>query len=168
MIRGDKNDDQREIREREETTMAGIKHFEEARQRAGALNRLPPRVVHIAVGCVVGSVDAAKAAGLRPDFLPQQGTHAARYHSVEVAMRDGAPLPAIEVYGLGDAYYVVDGHHRVAAARRLGQLYLDAIVHQFLPPAGSSHASSDAPTKESSRPASLRVGWSRKLRALLE
>ena len=149
--------------------MAGIQHFEEARRRTGALTRRPPRVVSIAVSCVVGSVDAAKAARLRRDFLPQQGTHAARYHSVEMAMRDGAALPAIEVYSLGDIYYVLDGHHRVAAARRLGQLYLDAIVHEFLiPAAGSSRALCDAQTDRSNGPARLPRGWSRKLRALLE
>jgi hypothetical protein len=149
--------------------MAGIQHFEEARRRAGALTRRPPRVVSIAVSCVVGSVDAAKAARLRRDFLPQQGTHATRYHSVEMAMRDGAPLPAIEVYRLGDAYYVVDGHHRVAAARRLGQLYLDAIVHEFLlPDGGSSPARHGAGTDKSNGSAQFPRGWSRRLRALLE
>ena len=50
------------------------------------------------------------------------------------AMRAGQALPAIEVYALGEEYYVVDGHHRVAAARALGQLYLDALVHEFLLP----------------------------------
>jgi hypothetical protein len=149
--------------------MAGIEHFEEARRRAGALTRRPPRVIPISVSCVVGSLDAAKAARLRPDFLPKQGGQTARYHSVETAMRDGASLPAIEVYGLGGAYYVVDGHHRVAAARRLGQLYLDAIVHEFLlPGAEPSHALHDTRPDKSNGPARFPRGWSRKLRALLE
>ena len=29
---------------------------------------------------------------------------------------------------------MVDGHHRAAAARALGQLYLDALVHEFVLP----------------------------------
>lgn len=69
-------------------------------------------------------------------------------------MRDGAPLPAIEVYSQGDAYDVVDGHHRVAAAWRLGQLYLDAIIHAFLRPnAGSSRAQHGARMDTSNGPA---------------
>ena len=43
-------------------------------------------------------------------------------------MSDGLPLPAIEVYKLGDCYYVLDGHHRVAAARAASQISIDAEV----------------------------------------
>src|ERR687886_2350641 len=49
-------------------------------------------------------------------------------------MRAGQALPPIEVYALGEEYYVVDGHHRVAAARALGYLYLDALVHECVLP----------------------------------
>jgi hypothetical protein len=113
-------------------TMQRLAVFEEARRRTGALNRLPPRVVPIEVERVVGSADRAKASALRADFLPRRhGARAPRYRMVLAAMRAGTPLPAIEVYGLAGAYYVVDGHHRVAAARALGQLYLDALVHEF-------------------------------------
>lgn len=114
--------------------MVRLKSFEEAQQRTGALNRRPPRIVPIAVGCIVGSVDANQIAALRPDFLPRRyGAQDARYQRVYRALDADVPLPAIEVYALGDAYYVVDGHHRVAAARALGQEYIDALVHEFLP-----------------------------------
>jgi hypothetical protein len=48
-------------------------------------------------------------------------------------MRDGAAFSPVELYLLEDRYYVVDGHHRVAAARSLGQLYVDALVTEFRP-----------------------------------
>ena len=35
-------------------------------------------------------------------------------------MRRGDPLPPIEVYRIGDAHFVRDGHHRVSVARALG------------------------------------------------
>ncbi|HZS86333.1 MAG TPA: hypothetical protein VFE42_02445 [Chloroflexota bacterium] len=117
------------------TRKSGVERFDEAQRCLGALARLPPRPETIAVERVVGSVDAAKAASLRPDFLPRRlGAQSPRYREVEEAMYTGTPLPAIEVYGLDGAYYVLDGHHRVAAARALGQLYLDALVHEFLLP----------------------------------
>ena len=84
----------------------------------GALNRRPPRVVPIAVRRIVGSVDDNQIAALRPNFLPRRyGAQDARYQRVYRALDADVPLPAIEVYALGDAYYVVDGHHRVAATR---------------------------------------------------
>jgi ParB-like chromosome segregation protein Spo0J len=55
-------------------------------------------------------------------------------------MRHDQPLPAIEVYELRtpltpapgsetrSEYYVVDGHHRVAMAKKLGRDFLDAHV----------------------------------------
>lgn len=44
----------------------------------------------------------------------------------------GGGLPAIEVYRLGNGYYVVDGHHRVAAAQRPGILDIDAVVIEYV------------------------------------
>ena len=41
----------------------------------------------------------------------------ARLGSVLVVMREGEPLPPIEVWAWHGEYYVLDGHHRVAAAR---------------------------------------------------
>lgn len=112
--------------------MARLKSFEEAQRRTGALNRLPPRVVPIDVECIVGSVDDAQRAALRPDFLPRRyGEQNGRYQSVYRALERDVPLPAIEVYALDGAYFVVDGHHRVAASRALGRAYIDALVHEF-------------------------------------
>ena len=115
--------------------MTPLKSLEAARRGAGAWNRRPGRVVPIEVRRVVGSVDEVKRAALTPRFLPRRGgAQEPRYRSVLAAMRAGQELPAIEVYALGEEYYVVDGHHRVAAALALGQLYLDALVHEFLLP----------------------------------
>jgi hypothetical protein len=48
-------------------------------------------------------------------------------------MENGMEMPPLDLYKLKTDYYVLDGHHRVAAARQLGQLYLDAIVTEFVP-----------------------------------
>jgi hypothetical protein len=146
IILGGKNSGPRVFTRRKGKRKSGVERFDEAQRCLGALTRLPPRAEAIAVDLVVGSVDAAKASSLRPDFLPRRlGAQSPRYREVEEAMRAGTPLPAIEVYGLDGAYYVVDGHHRVAAARALGQLYLDALVHEFLlPGARVNHAVRDA------------------------
>jgi hypothetical protein len=43
-------------------------------------------------------------------------------------MRKGEPLPPIEVWAWRGEHYVLDGHHRVAAARALGSDYISAHV----------------------------------------
>jgi hypothetical protein len=85
-----------------------------------------------------------------------------RFHRVGEAMRSGKALPPLELYKLkrrsgtsGDSpaseYYVVDGHHRVAMARKLGQDFLDAHVTEFRganppnPPASPEVAAPEAP-----------------------
>jgi hypothetical protein len=55
------------------------------------------------------------------------------------AMERGQALPPVELYQLGSGYYVFDGHHRVAAARQLGQLELDANVVRFVPAVAAAH-----------------------------
>jgi hypothetical protein len=43
-------------------------------------------------------------------------------------MVEGDELPPIDVYKVGDDYYVIDGHHRVSVARSLGRATINARV----------------------------------------
>ena len=90
---------------------------------------------------IVGSVDRAKA--MRSDFFYRSGRAVtARFERIGEAMKEGKQLPPIELYKLkvrrqgreappASEYYVVDGHHRVAMARKLGQEYIDANVEAY-------------------------------------
>ncbi len=49
---------------------------------------------------------------------------------VHEAFPDGA-LPSIDVFQIDDAYFVSDGHHRVALARRCGIEFIDAMVTEI-------------------------------------
>ena len=51
------------------------------------------------------------------------------------ATKQGTNSQPISVYKLHDLYYIVDGHNRVAAAKELGQLWIDAYVTETLPKA---------------------------------
>jgi ParB/Sulfiredoxin domain len=81
----------------------------------------------IPVASIAGSVDGASQQFDR-NFRPVSDRARARLGSVLVAMREGEPLPPIEVWAWHGEYYVVDGHHRVAAARALGYDYISAHV----------------------------------------
>jgi ParB-like nuclease domain len=61
-------------------------------------------------------------------FLPVRPTMRERWAKLDTAMRRGEAIPPIEVYHLGDIYFVKDGHHRVSVARRLGWRTIPARV----------------------------------------
>lgn len=78
---------------------------------------------------VVGSAVAeAKAADFDPGFLPVNRRLRDRWTRIYTAMVEGDELPPIDVYKLDDAYYVIDGHHRVSVARNLGRDVINARV----------------------------------------
>jgi hypothetical protein len=121
----------------------GIKQFDHELKAAGDLTGradLGHRTVD--VHQIVGSV--SRWQNLRSDFFYRTGeAMTARFVRIGQAMREGKILPPLELYKLkrrgpagqarSDAseYYVVDGHHRVAMARKLGQDYLDARVVEY-------------------------------------
>jgi hypothetical protein len=85
----------------------------------------------IPVASIVGSVDGASQLFDR-NFRPVSDRARARLGSVLVAMRQGESLPPIEVWAWRGEYYVLDGHHRVAAARALGSDYISAHVMEVV------------------------------------
>ena len=106
--------------------------YELAAARAGVVTRVPLGVRPIRVKRIVGS--AGKADKLTADFLPLgPGPARAHFESMVRAITEGVELPPITVYLLGDRYFVIDGHTRVAAARHLGWEYIDADVTEALP-----------------------------------
>ena len=76
---------------------------------------------------IIGSVD--RASEFHRDFHPQRRDSEARMRKLEAAFPDG-DYPAISVFEVGGAYFVSDGHHRVALAHQRGQEFIEAeIVH---------------------------------------
>jgi hypothetical protein len=63
-------------------------------------------------------------------FLPLQDQIADRWQSIDRAFYQEVNLPPVVLYKVGEAYFVVDGHHRVSVAREQGQLQIDAEVRE--------------------------------------
>jgi hypothetical protein len=115
--------------------------FEREVEGPGVRGRTDAGMATIPAAKIVGSV--GRAAVLRSDFFSKSGKVTGRYVRIGRAMERGVALPPIEVYRArlprrrGDReaavteYYVVDGHHRVAMAKKLGQAYLDAHVVDY-------------------------------------
>lgn len=122
--------------ERATRRAAVVRSFDEDAARWGPLARWHLGVRPVPVARVIGSVGRATElqAGVDLRGTPLNAdARRQRYVGVLAAMRSGAPLPAIELYKLGSGYYVVDGNHRIAAARELGQVEIDADVTEFVP-----------------------------------
>ncbi len=72
------------------------------------------------------------------DFLPLpklRGTNwRGRWQRITRAIDRLETLPPVDLVQVGDEYYVVDGHNRVAAALQAGGLEIDADVTQLLIP----------------------------------
>jgi hypothetical protein len=68
-------------------------------------------------------------------------------------MRRGESLPPIDVYRIGDAHFVRDGHHRVSVARALRIEQLEAHVVEVLTRVGASRGLTvaDLPRKSHER-----------------
>jgi hypothetical protein len=75
---------------------------------------------------IIGSVGRYK--DFDRAFMPTQDTTARRWRSIASAYYDGVSLPPVQLYKIGDAYFVLDGHHRVSVAREQGFKSLEAEV----------------------------------------
>lgn len=79
----------------------------------------------IEVDRIVGSLD--RSTDFDRDFRPRRAASRGRLAGLRAAFPDGN-VPPIEAYEVGGAYFVSDGHHRVALAKERSASYIDADV----------------------------------------
>lgn len=75
---------------------------------------------------IVGSV--GKYQEFSRSFLPRLTRNKERWKGVFVGALDVQGLPPIDVYQVGEVYFVIDGNHRVSVARQLGATTIEAYV----------------------------------------
>jgi len=91
-----------------------------------ATSSAPRGLQDILIDAIVGSV--GRCTDFTRSFLPMKDSDRARWANVELAVTDLKGLPPIEVYQIGQVYFVVDGNHRVSIARQFGTAYIQAYV----------------------------------------
>lgn len=67
-------------------------------------------------------------------FLPRKSVDEDRWRRVNALARGAFGLPPIEVFKVGDAYFVIDGNHRVSVARQLKSKTIEAFVREIPSP----------------------------------
>jgi hypothetical protein len=107
--------------------------FDAVRRRVrGQQGRRMPGIQQVDLDAIVGSVgryhdfDAA--------FLPRRAQTRPRWVSINRAHYEDITLPPVELYSLGNTYFVKDGNHRVSVARERGQKFIDAVVTEVACP----------------------------------
>jgi hypothetical protein len=106
----------------------GLLPFDETTRRLSAATRSYRGIQEIPVERIVGSVN--RGDDFDRDFRPRRRLSGARLDQLRSAAAGG--LPAITVFEVGGAYFVEDGHHRVALAREQGADFIDAQVTSLL------------------------------------
>ena len=66
-------------------------------------------------------------------FLPKKSVSQERWETVDTLARSKG-VPPIELYKVGEAYFVIDGNHRVSVARQFKQRTIEAYVIEMTTP----------------------------------
>jgi DNA-binding Lrp family transcriptional regulator len=107
------------------------RNFSAAQQEAGAFDARDRGVQSVALDRIVGSVGRYQDFDSR--FRPNPNLPPERLQKILKAMREGAALPPVKLYQIKDAYYVLDGNHRIAAAKLLGHDEILGRIVEFIP-----------------------------------
>jgi nucleotide-binding universal stress UspA family protein len=104
--------------------------YEEVAEKLKLHARTERGVQQIPLNSIVGSV--GRNTEFTRTFLPRRAGDQQRWANVKAAfMEYGATLPPIELYKVGEVYFVVDGNHRVSIAKQEGFTSIEARVIEF-------------------------------------
>lgn len=106
----------------------GLLPYDEISKKVHAIGLSSKGLREIPVESIVGSVNRYQ--DFDRDFLPLHDEDKQRWAGVKAAMTSptSTGLPPIEVYKIGDAYFVLDGNHRVSIAKQMGLETIEARV----------------------------------------
>jgi hypothetical protein len=80
----------------------------------------------VPVRAIVGSVNRYQ--DFDRAFMPRDGVNASRWKAINRAYYHFQDLPPVQLYQVGDVFFVMDGHNRVSVAREHGVEFIDADV----------------------------------------
>lgn len=97
---------------------ADLLAYDDVCRYVSASDEVKQGVREIPLDAIVGSV--GRYQDFTRTFWPKNDSDEERWVSVKTAVNDMAGMPPIDVYKVGDVYFVIDGNHRVSIARQLG------------------------------------------------
>jgi hypothetical protein len=112
-----------------------VQRFKDAQQREAAYDSRIRGIRTVELDRIVGSVGRYQDFDGR--FRLKQHRRSERLQRIKKAMREGQVLPPVKLYQIKDAFYVLDGNHRIAAATELGHDEIRAHIVEFIPSGNS-------------------------------
>jgi hypothetical protein len=106
--------------------------FEDVVQLVGARQQIPKGIQSVPLDRIIGSV--GRTGDFTNRFLPRPCVNQERWAGISAALDASEPLPPVELYRIGEVFFVKDGHHRISAARAHGQLEIEAYVVEMQSP----------------------------------
>lgn len=106
--------------------------FEEVKQSLHLQDAAYRGLQEIELDKIVGSTGRYR--DFTRTFLPKNNTTEQRWRRVDAVAHSELGFPPIEVYQVGDIYFVRDGNHRVSVARTHGSKTIEAYVIEYKTP----------------------------------
>lgn len=103
--------------------------YDEVAKRIKARQQIEMGTQMVALNKIIGSVGRYR--DFTRTFLPRSGINPERWARIDAAMHSLEGFPPIEVYRIGDVYFVRDGNHRVSVARANGLTHIEAYVTEI-------------------------------------
>ncbi len=103
--------------------------FEEVKQKLRLRDDRYLGLQDIPLDKIVGSV--GRYNDFNRQFFPKKSINKERWKAVDAMTMSMTGLPPIEVYKVGDVYFVVDGNHRVSVARANDMETIQAYVTEY-------------------------------------
>jgi len=100
--------------------------YDEVRQQLQAIEKSASKLKDIPLDAIVGSV--GRYHDFTRKFLPKSSIDETRWARVKASTLALTGLPPIDVYQIGEVYFVKDGNHRVSVARQMGNPFIQAYV----------------------------------------
>ena len=116
---------------RQEDEKAIVKSFHDQQEKEAAFDHRDRGIRTVPLNRIVGSVGRYKDFDSR--FRLKQSVPSERLEWVKKAMREGRNLGPVKLYEIKDEFYVLDGNHRIAAAKELGHDEILAHIEEFIP-----------------------------------
>lgn len=110
-----------------------LRSFHAVQQQEQAVDSIERGTMLVPIEKIVGTV--GRYNDFDCEFRPKRQGENPRLQGIIKAMQAGKSMPPISLYQIKDEFFVLDGHHRLLAAKEVGRDEIHACILELLPSA---------------------------------